>query len=52
MALRGSNFDASPEYAEVISQGMGEELGQAINQVLGRDGMDHLSHEDLTSCNF
>ena len=46
LALRGSNFAASPEYAEAISRGMGEELGQAIEQVLGRNGMDSLSHED------
>ncbi len=31
---------------------MGEELGQAIKQVLGRDGMDSLSHEDWNIVQF
>ena len=31
---------------------MGEELGQAIEQVLGRDGMDSLSHEDWNIVQF
>ena len=52
LAPRGSNFAASLEYAEAISQGLGEELGQAIEQVLGRDGMDSLSHEDWNIVQF
>ena len=52
LASRGSNFAASPEYAEAISRGMGEELGQAIEQVLGRDGMDSLSQEDWNIVQF
>ena len=31
---------------------MGEELGQAIEQVLGCDGMDSLSHEDWNIVQF
>ena len=52
LASRGSNFAASPEYAKAISRGMGEELGQAIEQVLGRDGMDSLSYEDWNIVQF
>ncbi len=52
LASRGSDFTDSPEYAEAISRGMGEELGQAIEQVLGRDGVDSLSHEDWNIMQF
>ncbi len=52
LASRVSDFAASPEYAEAISQGMGEELGQAIEQVLGRDGVDSLSQEDWNTVQF
>ena len=52
LASRGSNFAASPEYAKAISRGRGEELGQAIEQVLGRDGMDNLSQEDWNIVQF
>ena len=46
LALRGSGFAASPEYAKAISHGMGELLGQALERVLGKDGVDRLSLED------
>ena len=52
MALRGSGFEASPEYADAISRGMGEELGQAVSQELGRDGVDRLSLEDWNVVQF
>ena len=46
LALRGSGFAASPEYAKAISCGMGMELGQALEQVLGTDRVEDLSLED------
>ena len=46
LALRGSGFEASPEYAEAISRGMGVELGQVLEQVLGTDGVEKISLKD------
>ena len=46
LALRGSGFAASPEYAKAISRGIDMELGQVLEQVLGTDGVEKLSLED------
>ena len=46
LALRGSGFAASLEYAEAIFCGMGELLRQALEQVFGKDGVDKLSLKD------
>ena len=46
LALRGYGFAASPEYAKAISREMGMEFEQALEQVLGTDGVEKLSLED------
>ena len=52
LASRGSGFQASPEYADAISRGMGEKLGQAVSQELGQDGVDRLSLKDWNVVQF